>query len=49
MREVTGCEYRVPGAPREVERTYVAPFARANREVDYRIAWAFSDQSEYSS
>jgi hypothetical protein len=24
-----------------VERRYVAPFARANREEDYRIAWAF--------
>lgn len=31
----------LPGGPREVERTYVAPFARANREDDYRIAWAF--------
>ncbi len=30
-----------PGGPREVERTYVAPFARANREDDYRVAWAF--------
>ena len=26
--------------PRTVERTYTAPFARANREEDYRIAWA---------
>lgn len=31
----------LPGGPREVERTYTAPFARANREDDYRIAWAF--------
>jgi len=31
----------LPGGPREVERTYVAPFARANREDDYRQAWAF--------
>lgn len=31
----------LPGGPREVERTYVAPFARANREDDYRLAWAF--------
>lgn len=30
-----------PGGPRTVERRYVAPFARANREEDYRIAWAF--------
>lgn len=31
----------LPGGPREVEKTYVAPFTRANREDDYRIAWAF--------
>ena len=31
----------MPGGPRTVERTYTAPFARANREDDYRIAWAF--------
>ena len=30
----------LPGGPRTVERTYTAPFARANREEDYRIAWA---------
>lgn len=33
----------LPGGPRTVERNYVAPFARANREDDYRIAWAFFD------
>ena len=31
----------LPGGPREVQRTYTAPFARANREEDYRLAWAF--------
>lgn len=31
----------LPGGPRTVERTYTAPFARANREEDYRVAWAF--------
>ena len=31
----------LPGGPRTVERTYTAPFARANREDDYRVAWAF--------
>lgn len=31
----------LPGGPRNVERRYVAPFARANREEDYRTAWAF--------
>lgn len=30
-----------PGGPRTVERNYTAPVARANREEDYRIAWAF--------
>lgn len=36
----------LPGGPREVERTYTAPFARANREDDYRTAWAFFDNAE---
>lgn len=37
----------LPGGPREVERTYTAPFARANREEDYRMAWAFfSEQGQ---
>jgi hypothetical protein len=31
----------LPGGPRTVERRYIAPFARANREGDYRIAWEF--------
>ncbi|WP_024973840.1 Eco57I restriction-modification methylase domain-containing protein [Ralstonia pickettii] len=35
----------LPGGPREVERTYVAPFVRANREDDYRIAWAAFESS----
>jgi hypothetical protein len=30
----------LPGGSRIVERTYAAPFARANREDDYRTAWA---------
>jgi hypothetical protein len=36
----------LPGGPRTVERRYVAPFARANREEDYRIAWEFFAQNE---
>lgn len=36
----------LPGGPRTVERSYTAPFARANREEDYRIAWAFFEQGE---
>ena len=31
----------LPGGPRTVERTYQAPFTRASREDDYRLAWAF--------
>ena len=31
----------LPGGPRTVERRYIAPFTRANREADYRIAWDF--------
>jgi hypothetical protein len=31
----------LPGGVRHVERRYVAPFALANREEDYRVAWAF--------
>lgn len=28
-----------PGGPRTGERRFVAPFARANRETDYWLAW----------
>lgn len=35
----------LPGGPREVQRTYTAPFARASREDDYRVAWAFFEGS----
>ena len=31
----------LPGGPRQVTRTFKAPFARANREEDYRVAWDF--------
>lgn len=31
----------LPGGPHQRVRRYEAPFARANREEDYRIAWAF--------
>ncbi|MGK5092820.1 hypothetical protein WDW89_12495 [Deltaproteobacteria bacterium TL4] len=30
-----------PGGPQIRTRTYTAPFALANRETDYRIAWDF--------
>ena len=35
----------LPGGPREVLRTYTAPFARASREDDYRVAWAFFERA----
>lgn len=39
----------LPGGPRTVERRYVAPFARANREDDYRIAWAFFEVERHGT
>jgi hypothetical protein len=30
-----------PGGPRTIQRRFVALFVRANRKVDYRVAWAF--------
>jgi hypothetical protein len=30
-----------PGGPQTRTRKYVAPFALANREADYRMAWKF--------
>ena len=36
----------LPGGPRTVERTYTTPFARANREDDYRTAWAFFQSAD---
>jgi hypothetical protein len=33
-----------PGGPVRRERKYVAPFALANREEDYRIAWEFFER-----
>ena len=35
----------LPGGPRQVTRTFKAPFARASREDDYRVAWAFFQTS----
>jgi hypothetical protein len=36
----------LPTGPFMQERRYTAPFARANREDDYRIAWAFFEQNK---
>lgn len=35
-----------PGGPVRRERNYVAPFALANREEDYRIAWEFFERKK---
>jgi hypothetical protein len=35
----------LPGGPRHVERRYEAPFALANREQDYKIAWEFFESN----
>jgi hypothetical protein len=42
--EMTVTDDTLPGGPRQVTRTFVAPFARANREDDYRTAWAFFER-----
>ena len=34
----------LPGGPRQVQRSYEAPFALANREEDYKIAWSFFER-----
>ena len=36
----------LPGGPREVVKTYVAPFSRSSREDDYRVAWDFFSSRE---
>lgn len=33
-----------PGGPQTRTRTYTAPFELANREADYRVAWAFFEK-----
>jgi hypothetical protein len=39
--DMTITDDTLPGGPRQVTRTFKAPFARANREEDYRVAWKF--------
>lgn len=39
--EQTVMDDTLPNGPHQKVRRYVAPFALANREEDYRIAWAF--------
>jgi hypothetical protein len=39
--ETTVIDDTLPGGPRKRVRRWMAPFARADRETDYRIAWKF--------
>ena len=43
--DMTITDDTLPGGPRQVTRTFKAPFARANREEDYRVAWEFFETS----
>jgi hypothetical protein len=38
-----------PGGPRQVTRSFKAPFARANREEDYKVAWEFFQNQNQSA
>jgi hypothetical protein len=37
----------LPSGPHKKTRRWVAPFARANREEDYRLAWEFFESNEH--
>jgi hypothetical protein len=37
----------LPGGPRQATLTFKAPFSRASREDDYRVAWAFFEANEF--
>jgi hypothetical protein len=39
----------LPGGPRRKQRSWTAPFVRADREEDYRIAWEFFEQNAGSA
>lgn len=43
--EMTLTDDSLPGGPRQVTRTFTAPFASANSEEDYRTAWAFFESN----
>jgi hypothetical protein len=36
----------LPTGPFQQERRFIAPFALASREDDYRIAWAFFESNK---
>jgi hypothetical protein len=47
--DMTITDDTLPGGPRQVTRTFKAPFARANREEDYKVAWEFFQNQKQSA
>lgn len=47
--DMTITDDTLPGGPRQVTRTFKSPFARANREEDYRVAWKFFENQKQSA
>ena len=47
--EMTITDDTLPGGPRQVTRSFKAPFARANREEDYTVAWEFFQNQHQSA
>jgi hypothetical protein len=47
--DMTITDDTLPGGPRQVTRTFKAPFTRANREEDYRVAWEFFENQKLSA
>ncbi|CAN1529185.1 hypothetical protein MCEMIEM28_01361 [Burkholderiaceae bacterium] len=47
--DMTITDDTLPGGPRQVTRSFKAPFARANREEDYRVAWKFFENQKLSA
>jgi len=44
--DMTVTDDTLPGGPRQVTRTFTAPFAKASREDDYKVAWAFFEANK---
>jgi hypothetical protein len=47
--DMTITDDTLPVGPRQVTRTFKAPFAKANREEDYRVAWKFFENQKQSA
>jgi hypothetical protein len=46
---MTSTDDTLPGGSRQVTRTFKSPFAKANREEDYRVAWEFFQNQNQSA